>query len=237
VIILPPPGTDTFVSFGVAALSYLVFVKWVEWLLPRDWNYRIAISRGLAVAWAGAFFVIARSGALTHFDRTPPPMAIMIAGVVLISVAIGLSSFGRNAAAMPMMSLIGLQAFRLPLELLMHRGVTLGVVPVELSYTGYNFDIITGIGATLISVAMAYGIRIPHGVIWLWNIFGFYCLAAILTIAVLGSPMLHRFGADPRHVNTWVLFFPYVLVPVMLVVTALSGHIVITRKLLSSSAL
>jgi hypothetical protein len=237
VIILPPPASDGFVSFGVAALSYLVFVKWVEWLLPREWNYRIAISRGIAVGWGYAFFFIARSGALMRFDRFPPPMAMMIAGVVLVSVAIGLSSFGRNASAMPMMSLVGLQAFRLPLELLMHRGVALGVVPVELSYTGYNFDILTGIGATLIAVAMAYGVAIPRGVIWLWNVFGLYCLAAILVIAVLGSPMVHRFGTDPRHVNTWVLFFPYVLVPTMLVLTALSAHVVITRKLLSSSAL
>ncbi len=235
-IILTPPA-DQFVMIGVLVLSYVVFTKWLEWLLPREWNYRIAASRLIVVAWIGAFMFIARSGMLTQFNRTPPPMAMMLGGVVLVSMLIGLSSFGRNAAAMPMVSLIGLQAFRLPLELLMHRGVTHGIVPVELSYTGYNFDIVTGIGAALIAIALMRGVSVSLGAIWLWNIYGFYCLAAILVVAVLGSPMLHRFGTDPRHVNTWVLFFPYVLVPVTLVVTALSGHIVITRKLLSSSAL
>lgn len=234
-IILPPPNL-TFVSMGVLLLAYVVFVKWVEWLLPRSWTYRIAISRGIAVAWTGAFMLITRSGALTHFDRTPPPMAMMIAGVVLISVVLGLSSFGTNAAAMPMASLIGLQAFRLPLELLMHRGVTAGIVPVELSYTGYNFDIVTGISAAAIAIALSRGISVPRGVLWLWNIYGLYCLAAILVVAVLGSPMLHRFGTEPGHVNTWVLFFPYVLVPVELVVVALSAHVVITRKLLIASS-
>jgi hypothetical protein len=234
VIVLPPPS-DTFVSIGVLALAYLVFVKWVEWLLPRSWNYRIAISRLITVGWIAAFMVIARSGTLTQFDRTPPPMMIMIAGVMLVSVAIGFSSFGRNAAAMPIVSLIGLQAFRLPLELLMHQGVLKGIVPVELSFTGYNFDIITGIAAAVLGLALFRGAVVPRGVLWLWNIYGLACLAVILAVAVLGSPMLHRFGTDPRHVNTWVLFFPYVLVPAMLVVTAMSAHVVITRKLLTVS--
>jgi len=137
---------------------------------------------------------------------------------------------------MPIVSLIGLQAFRLPLELLMHRGVTLGIVPVELSYTGYNFDIVTGVAAALIAIALSRGVAIPRGVLWAWNLYGFACLAVILIVAILGSPMVHRFGTDPRHVNTWVLFFPYVLVPAMLVLTALSGHVVITRNLLASKS-
>lgn len=222
-------------TIGVLLLSYVVSTKWLEWLLPREWNYRIAVSRLISVIWFGAAMWITGSGLLTQFNRTPPPMAMMIAAVVIVSILIGLSSFGRNAAAMPILYLVGLQAFRLPLELLMHRGVTLGIVPVELSYTGYNFDIVTGIGAALIAIALMRGVSVPRGAIWLWNLYGFFCLAAILAIAVLGSPMLHRFGTDPRHVNTWVLFFPYVLVPVTLVVTALSGHIVITRKLLSAA--
>lgn len=217
---------------GVLILAFFVSVKWVEWLLPRDWNYRIFISRLVVVAWTGAFMVIANSGALTHLDRTPPPMAMMIAGVLLISVVLAFSSYGKNAAAMPLVSLIGLQAFRLPLELLMHRGVDRGIVPVELSYTGYNFDIATGIGAAVLAIALSRGASVPRSVIWAWNILGLACLAAIVTIAIVGSPMVRGFGAGPTHVNTWVLFFPYVLVPVSLVVVAISGHIVITRKLL-----
>ena len=41
-------------------------------------------------------------------------------------------------------TLVGVQAFRLPLELLMHRAGGLGIMPPELSYGGYNYDIVTG---------------------------------------------------------------------------------------------
>ena len=43
--------------------------------------------------------------------------------------------------------------------------------------------------------------------------------------------MVRLFGDDPRHLNTWVLFFPYVWLPVVLVTVALAGHLTITRAL------
>ena len=72
----------------------------------------------------------------------------------------------------------------------------------------------------------------PHAVIWIWNLWGFACLAVIVGVAVLSSPMVRFFGEEPRHLNTWVLFFPYVWLPVVLVTIAVSGHIVVTRALL-----
>jgi hypothetical protein len=113
----------------------------------------------------------------------------------------------------------------------MHHAATVGVMPVELSYSGYNFDIVTGIGALLLFLAMQAGWRVPARVIWVWNIWGFWCLAVIAVIAVTTAPMVRLFGDDPRHVNTWVLYFPYVWLPVVLVTVALAGHITITRAL------
>ena len=66
----------------------------------------------------------------------------------------------------------------------------------------------------------------PAGLIWAWNVWGFWCLAVITVIAVTTSPVLRLFGDDPRDLNTWVLFFPYVWLAVVLVTVALAGHIV-----------
>ena len=72
----------------------------------------------------------------------------------------------------------------------------------------------------------------PRPALWVWNAYGIYALAAIAVIAIGGSPMVRAFGDDPRHVNTWVLFFPYVWLPVVMVSAAIFGHGVITRALL-----
>ncbi len=57
----------------------------------------------------------------------------------------------------------------------------------------------------------------------------------ILLIAITTSPMVRLFGDDPSNVNTWVLHFPYVWLPSILVTIAISGHIFVTRKLLSTA--
>jgi hypothetical protein len=105
---------------------------------------------------------------------------------------------------------------------------------VQLSYSGYNFDVATGIGALVLGVFLVRGFAVPKWVLWAWNVWGLYCLAAILVIAVAGSPMVRLFGDEPKNLNTWVLFFPYSWLPMILVTVALSGHLLVTRKLLLS---
>jgi hypothetical protein len=63
-----------------------------------------------------------------------------------IAAATAFSGFGgRLAEFLPLWALVGAQAFRLPLELAMDAMYARGVMPVELSYSGRNFDILTGI--------------------------------------------------------------------------------------------
>ena len=69
-----------------------------------------------------------------------------------------------------------------------------------------------------------------------WNVWGFLMLAAITAIVAATTPMLHLFGSDPAHLNTWVAYFPYVWLPAGPVVFALAGHIIIARKLNQTSA-
>ena len=139
---------------------------------------------------------------------------------------------GTLAAAVPLSTLVGLQAFRLPLELVMHHAAQVGIMPPELSYAGYNYDILTGAGALAIVVAMGTGRHVPRAIVWAWDVWGIGCLLVITAIAVATSPMVRAFGDDPRHLNTWVLHVPYVWLPAVLVVVALAGHVVVTRALL-----
>lgn len=177
--------------------------------------------------------VVAWSGLLARFDITPPPMAILMPTVFALALTTGLGPLGRAAAAnVPLATLVGLQAFRLPLELVMHRAATSGVMPPELTYAGYNFDIVTGATALVLFIAMRAGVHVSRIALWAWNLWGIACLVVITIVAVLSSPMVRAFGEDPRHINAWVLFFPYVWLPVVLVAIALAGHIIVTRALL-----
>jgi hypothetical protein len=228
---IAPPAFDALSAYGIGGLAVAMAVALVLLLSRGRPARRLALAAAAAVVMAFSA-AAAWSGLLARFDLMPPPMAVMIVSVFAMGLLLGLSPAAADAAAdVPLAILIGLQAFRLPLELVMHHAATVGVMPVELSYSGYNFDIVTGIGALLLFLAMQAGWRVPARVIWVWNIWGFWCLAVIAVIAVTTAPMVRLFGDDPRHVNTWVLYFPYVWLPVVLVTVALAGHITITRAL------
>ena len=98
-----------------------------------------------------------RVAVLGRFDLTPPPFVVLLLVTLLVCVYFGLSRIGATLAAVPLAWLVGLQAFRFPLELVMHRAAVEGVMPEQMSYTGWNFDILTGITALLLAPAIAFG--------------------------------------------------------------------------------
>jgi hypothetical protein len=101
-----------------------------------------------------------------------------------------------------------------------------------MTYAGRNFDIVTGVTAAILGMALVR-IRVPRAIVLLWNVMGLLLLANVLTIAVLSMPMLRRFGPD--QMNVWVAMPPFVWLPTVLVVAALSGHIIIFRRLLTET--
>jgi len=121
------------------------------------------------------------------------------------------------------------QAFRLPLECLMHRAADEGVMPAQMSYSGWNFDIVTGITAIPVAFLLARGFRHARAIAVTWNVMGSLLLINILTIAMLSTPLVAAFGAE--RTNTWVAYPPYVWLPTMMVVCAITGHLVIFLKL------
>ena len=199
---------------------------------PRVAN-RIA-ARALAgvVAWMALTGCAAASGVLARFDVRPPPIAALFLAVFAVSSAIGFTRAGdRLARGLPLTALVGVQGFRLPLELVMHQAARDGLMPAQMSFSGWNFDVVTG--ATAIALAVLIGLgRAPRGLVVAWNAMGIALLAVILGLALASTPTIHAFGQDARAVNTFVAYLPFVWLPAVLVVAAIVGHIVITRKLL-----
>ena len=141
------------------------------------------------------------------------------------------------AQTTPLTWLVGFHAFRLPLELVMHKAALDGTMPEQMSYSGLNFDIVTGVVA-LILAGYSWVTRreLPRLAVITFNLIGSVLLIAIVVIAVASLPMFHAFGTAPERLNTWVAFFPYVWLPAGLVASATLGHILLWRRLLTKQA-
>jgi hypothetical protein len=226
-----------FVTIGIGGLAVIVaslFVLGYATAVQRTGGsaaYARMRTRSLLLAWMMLFAVLAERGVLARFDQKPPPLALAMIAFVGSGLVLGLSPIGeRLARGLPIAWLVGAQAFRLPLELVMHQAAREGVMPVEMSFAGYNFDIVTGATAVVVAYLAARG-RATRTLVLAWNVLGSVLLATIVTIAVLASPMIRAFGDDPAHVNTWIAHFPFIWLGTVLVAAAVLGHVVIFRAL------
>lgn len=187
---------------------------------------RVFSGRTRAV-WAGALagWLVLTGGLAAAGALDVPLMPALIVIALASAVVVARSRLGERLAGLPLVALVGLQAFRLPLELAMHHGAGRGV-PIELTFAGYNYDIITGASALVLA---PFAGRAPAWLIRAWCAVGLACLAAIGIVAVATMPPVHAFGTDPAHLNTWIAHAPFVWVPTLLVPVALAGHLVVLR--------
>jgi hypothetical protein len=197
---------------------------------PRAQTNRLQIGLALGtVAWLALSLWVSAAGVLRHFEWKPPPMLLFVSVVFVLAGWLAFSWVGDLVVRhTSWVALVGLQGFRLPLEILMHRAYVEGIMPVQMSYSGRNFDIITGLTGIALAIALRR-YRVPRWIIGGWNVLGSVLLINILVIAVVSMPMFHRFGMD--RLNVWVAEPPFVWLPAVLVLTALAGHLIIFRKL------
>jgi hypothetical protein len=220
-------GAMLIVVLGVVGL-FVTCEAYAARRLGRSVTAAVVLALGGSLIWMGLTGGLAASGVLARFDVRPPPLAFLFAGTVALGIALGVSRVGgRIAEGLPLHVLVLAQGFRLPLELVMHAAAAEGTMPRVMSYSGYNFDIVTGASALLVGALLKRGA--PRTLALAWNALGVVLLGVIIMIALLSSPIVRAFGDD--QLNTWVAYVPFVWLPSILVASAIAGHIVIWRRL------
>jgi hypothetical protein len=102
-------------------------------------------------------------------------------------------------------------------------------MPIQMSFSGFNWDIISGLGALAVAAVL---VRKPRSLVLvrIWNTAGIVLLANIVTIAILSAPTpLRVFHNEPA--NVWIEKAPWVWLPSVFVLAAIAGHIVVYRRL------
>lgn len=235
-IIIKPPLCDALTYWGMIALVVIVGTIFLKFCFRAAPNKKEVITL-TAFILLTIPVVLAGTGILRVLDTTPPPSMLLPPYILGISALIGFSKFGKSlSTSNSIIAFACLSAFRFPLEMLMHHAADVGIMTQLFSYSGYNYDIITGILATIILILVLMKKTPPRALIWTWNIVGILCLVAIFALAIMSSPVVHAFGESPDVLNTWVLYFPYVWLPTFLVIIAMLSHICVTRALLSKKS-
>jgi hypothetical protein len=211
--------TAAFLVF--VALVAITVVALIARYLNRKTAMRLATGLSLWFVFSG---LMGYSGLLRNTTLRPPGAAFLLIPVVILLLLFMLKSRPDTgiAQAFPLWLLLGMQVFRIGVELFLHQLWLNGIVPKMLTFKGANIDIFVGASAPLaawLSTQGRVGLRFALG----WSVFGLIALANVVVRAVLTSP-------GPLHIihteipNRMIGMFPFLWIPGFFVPLAIALH-------------
>lgn len=193
----------------------------------------LRVAAGIAT-WLALLAALARSGVLADFEARPPRMFFVLGGALaLFAYATTRPGVARLLAASPRSWLVGLQSMRVPIELGLFGLYAAGRLPKHLTLEGRNFDLLVGLSAPLVALAVSRGLLGRRGLL-AWHAASLALLANVVGMAITTMPgPLHL--AWPGVSNTIIAEWPFVWLPGFLVPVALFGHVLSLRQLPGAS--
>ena len=215
---VPFPVNLTFIA--VAVITYF--------LLIRSTTRKKTLSI-ILIAWLALQTVISLTGFYLVNATVPPRFAILVTPVILTIILLFIIPAGKRFVdSFDTEKLTWLHIVRLPVELTLFWLFIYGQVPEIMTFEGRNFDILSGITAPLI-VLLGYRKKIlsPNMII-AWNVICLALLFNIVIMAVLSVPTpFQQLAFDQPNVG--VLYFPFTLLPALVVPAVLFSHLACIR--------
>ena len=219
----------TFLLY-VALIATIVAVTLARCLPVRE----SATALGILMLWLGYAAILGSTGVVGNTRMRVPGIFILLAPIIAMAIVLVRSpAGGRLAARVPLPLLIGLQAFRIGVELTLHRLWELGSVPKLMTLGGGNVEILIGLSAPLIAWV---AFRMPGGrrIALVWNVVGLASLLNIAARAVLSAPgPLNLVHGDV--LNTALGTFPFTFIPGFMAPLAMMLHVLTFRALLAGN--
>jgi hypothetical protein len=194
----------------------------------------LVVGLGIWFIWVA---ILSQLGVLQRSDSQPPGMIFILGPVVAYLAWATVRSTSKTgasfAAAFPLGLIIGLQAFRVVVEVFIHRMWAGGLVPEMLTFRGANVDLYVGATAPIIAlIAARSGTR--RSIALAWNVLGLLSLANVVTRAILTAPgPLNIIHADLP--NRMFATFPFMFIPAFFVPLAVTLHILAIRQVLRTN--
>lgn len=187
---------------------------------------------GIALIWISFQSILALSGFYLNTTSFPPRFPFLVIPPVLLIAILFLTQRGRqflDQLDLPTLTLFHI--VRVPVELVLYGLFIAQYVPQLMTFEGRNFDILSGLTAPLVYYFGFVQKKARTSLLLIWN---FICLALLINIvvnAVLSAPTpLQQFAFDQPNVG--VLYFPFVLLPSIVVPLVLLAHLTAIRSLL-----
>jgi len=202
-----------------AAFLCIVFLSLLLLYFGTGRNSRVLVIYGIWGVLAG---VLSYLGFYSRAGNFPFSMLMIMLPVILLTVY-----FYRTIPRETLNAryLLAVHIVRIPVEIILFQLYLQKLVPVQMTFKGWNFDIVIGITALL----LVFSKNLPPLFFKIWNIVGLCFLATIVIIAVLAGPTPIQQIAFEQP-NVAILTFPYTLLPTIIVPAVLLSHLLYLKQ-------
>jgi len=188
---------------------------------------------GIVIGYGVIQSVLALGGFFLDSEAIPPRFLFVLVPI-MVFISIGLSSKGMSWALESRNLKIStfIHTVRIPVEIVLHQLFIAGMAPQLMTFEGRNFDILIGITAPIVGYLYLKE-KVRKKFMIGWNIAGLFFVMFIVVNAVLSiDTPIQQFGFDQP--NKAVLYFPYVLLPAIIVPIVIYTHVTDLVKLSKS---
>lgn len=221
------------VSTGVIVVFVLTTITTL-WMFYKAFDKNKKLVFGILL-WAIFVGMLGLSGFYQQSDAMPPRIVFLLGPGILFVLLLFFSKKGKEFIdSLNIKWLTILHTIRIPVEIVLYYVFLSGLIPVYMTFEGYNLDIISGITAPIAYYLVFVKKLASKKFLILWNFLCLGLLINILVIAVLSAQTpVQKLAFDQPNIG--VAFFPFVWLPSIIVPIVLLSHLASIRQLLVST--
>lgn len=225
------PGyvAGTFIAVVIAVIGFLYYA--INAATPDKKNITTSIVITLLLGWIFVVSLLVFDGYFTHLSGIPR-LPIFVGIISSMMIACFIIPTSRNILMnMPITTLHYIHIVRVPVEMVLWWLAVSRAIPVEMTFEGRNYDIISGISAPFAAVFMVGGRSKNRIGAVIWNIISLLLLIHIIYTSVSYMPYFYTPTID-KVANLGMFYFPYILLPTFIVPAVIFSHLASLMQLI-----
>lgn len=179
----------------------------------------------IVLSWILIQSLISSTGFYLNERTVPPRFPLLVLPPLLLIISLFVSKRGRKfIGELNMKALTFFHIIRIPVEIVLFWLFLYKTIPELMTFEGRNFDILSGITALFVWYFGFVKKKISRSILIAWNLLGLGLLINIVFHAIFSVQSSFQLFAFDQP-NTGVLYFPFSLLPALLVPLVLFAHL------------
>jgi len=178
------------------------------------------------ISWFVYVYLISKSGIMQDFGLPPRfPILLILPAFTFIAIAMIRNKRSKIFEVIPTSWTVFYQSFRIIIESLFVATVAEGILHPEVTFQGYNYDIIFAITALIVGLGVYQFKWLSERIVLYWNYLGLGVIAVIIFLFTTTVYVPELWGKSETWASVDLTTFPFTLVPAFLMPSAVMIHI------------